>query len=114
MTRNLRSETLRPLLAAKRRMTRTSIERPRDAFRCKAVRSGAQADLDTTLHQPSRGERDSHAPVHRRMPALLCRVMEILTQRDYVDGEMPQRARARIAGSAIAARFGRFADCPEP
>jgi hypothetical protein len=39
-------------------------------------------------------------------------VMEILTQRDPVDGEIPQRGRARIAGSAIAARFGPFADCP--
>jgi hypothetical protein len=39
-------------------------------------------------------------------------VMEILTQRDHVDDEMPQRGRARIAGSATAALFGRFADSP--
>jgi hypothetical protein len=39
-------------------------------------------------------------------------VMDILTQRDHVDDEMKQRGRARIAGSAIAARFGRFAGCP--
>ncbi|MGO9804117.1 MAG: hypothetical protein ACLPTL_11845, partial [Steroidobacteraceae bacterium] len=38
--------------------------------------------------------------------------MKILTQRDHVEDEMPRRGRARIAGSAIAARFGRFADCP--
>lgn len=38
--------------------------------------------------------------------------MDILTQRDHVDGEMPRRGRARIAGSATAALFGRFADCP--
>jgi len=29
-------------------------------------------------------------------------VMEILTQHDHVADEMPQRGRARIAGSAIA------------
>ena len=29
-----------------------------------------------------------------------------------VDGEMSRRGRAHIAGSAIAARFARFADCP--
>jgi hypothetical protein len=38
--------------------------------------------------------------------------MDIVTQRDHVDDEMPQRGRARIAGSAIAPRFGRFADFP--
>jgi hypothetical protein len=36
----------------------------------------------------------------------------IPTQRDHVDGDTPRRGRARIADSAIAARFGRFADCP--
>jgi hypothetical protein len=38
--------------------------------------------------------------------------MDILTQRDHVDGEMQRRGRARIAGTATAALFGRFADCP--
>jgi hypothetical protein len=38
--------------------------------------------------------------------------MDILTQRDHVDREMPRRGRARIAGSATAARFGRFSDSP--
>jgi hypothetical protein len=38
--------------------------------------------------------------------------MNILTQCDHIDCEMPRRGRARIAGSAIAARFPRFADCP--
>jgi hypothetical protein len=37
-------------------------------------------------------------------------LMEILTQRDYVDDEMPRRDRARIADSTIAARSARFAD----
>jgi hypothetical protein len=37
-------------------------------------------------------------------------VMGILTQRERVDAEMPRRGRARIAGSATGARFGRFAD----
>jgi hypothetical protein len=41
-------------------------------------------------------------------------VMEILTRRDHVDDEIPRRGRARIAGSAIAPRFGRFANCVEP
>jgi hypothetical protein len=40
------------------------------------------------------------------------RSVQILIQRDHVDGEMPRRARARIADSAIAAPFARFADCP--
>jgi hypothetical protein len=39
-------------------------------------------------------------------------VMEIPTQRDHVDDEMPRRGRTHIAGSAIAARFGQFGDCP--
>jgi hypothetical protein len=38
-------------------------------------------------------------------------VMAILTQRDHVDDETPQRGHVRIAGSAIAPRLGRFADC---
>jgi len=37
--------------------------------------------------------------------------MNILTLCDRVDDETLQRDRARIAGSAIAARFPRFADC---
>jgi hypothetical protein len=37
--------------------------------------------------------------------------MKILRPRDHVDDEMSQRGHARIAGSAIASRFGRFADC---
>jgi hypothetical protein len=45
---------------------------PRDAACCKAVRSGARLIRDTTRHQPSRGEHDSRAPVHRRLPAVPC------------------------------------------
>jgi len=39
-------------------------------------------------------------------------VMKIVAKPPPVDGEIPRLARARIAGSAIAARFARFADCP--
>jgi hypothetical protein len=38
--------------------------------------------------------------------------MEIPTQRDHVDDEMPRRGRTHIAGSAIVARFGQFEDSP--
>jgi len=39
----------------------------RDAVCCRWVRSGAR---DRTPHQPNRGEHDSLAPVHRRLPAI--------------------------------------------
>jgi len=38
--------------------------------------------------------------------------MNILTQRDHIDGETLRRGRAHIAGSAIAALLAQFADCP--
>jgi hypothetical protein len=60
----------RPLLAAKSRMARTSVECPGDADRCKAVRSGARLLWDKNRHQPCRGELDSCAPVHRRQSVL--------------------------------------------
>jgi hypothetical protein len=37
---------------------------------CKAVRSGARLICHRTPRQPSRGEYESRAPVHRRRPAL--------------------------------------------
>jgi hypothetical protein len=37
-----------------------------DAVCCKAVRSGPRLIRDTTRHQPSQGEYDSRAAVHRR------------------------------------------------
>ena len=84
---------------------------PRDAVCCKSVRSGARLIRDAIRHQPSRGEHDSRAPVHRRLPAAPCGHGDS-HQRDHVDDEMPRRGRARIAGSATAAPFGRFADFP--
>jgi hypothetical protein len=39
--------------------------RPQDAVCCKAVRSGARLNRDTTRQQPNRGEHASCAPVHR-------------------------------------------------
>ena len=42
---------------------------PRDAVCCKALRSGAWLIRGTTRHQASRGEHDSRAAVHRRLPA---------------------------------------------
>ena len=51
-------------------MTSAGVYPLRDAVCCKAVRSGARLIWDRTPHQPSRGEHDSRAPVHRRLPAL--------------------------------------------
>jgi hypothetical protein len=39
-------------------------------------------------------------------------MMKILKERGPVADEMPRRARARIADSAIAAHLDRIADCP--
>jgi hypothetical protein len=47
-----------------------SAECPGVAARCKSVRSGARLIWDKNRHQPSRGELDGCAPVHRRQPAL--------------------------------------------
>jgi hypothetical protein len=88
------------------------VECPGDAVRCKAVRSGARLIWDKNRHQPNRGELDSPAPVHRARVCPTLSVMGILTHCDHIDGETLRRGRARIAGSAIAARFARFADCP--
>jgi hypothetical protein len=43
---------------------------PGDAVRCKAVRSGARLIWDKNRRQPTRGEHDTRAPVHRRLCAL--------------------------------------------
>jgi hypothetical protein len=78
---------------------------------CKAVRSGARLIWDKNRQQPSRGEHDSRAPCSSAPARPTLAVMDILTQRVPVAGEMPRRARARIGRSAIAARFVRFEHC---
>ena len=89
--------------------TRTLIDVPYDAICCNAMRSGARLQ---NRHQPGGGELDSRTPVLLTPGSPTLSVMEILTQRDHVADETPLRGRARIGGSAIAPRFGRFADSP--
>ena len=106
----------------------------RVSYKCGAIQVHEYPPATTAVHTPtlraaSGGAtrrtipRRSHPPVMANtIVALLfisaCSpyrtVMEILTRRDYVDGEMQERGRARIAGSASALRFGRFGDCPAP
>src|SRR6185437_682786 len=57
-------------------------------------------------------KHDRCAAAHRVLICPTLAVVPILIQRDYVDDEMPPRGRARIAGSAVAARIDRIADCP--
>ncbi len=89
-------------------MTRTRIDLPMTqsvAKRCDQL-------SPYNRHQPSRLAHDSYAAAHRLLVCPTLPVVAILIQRDHVDDEMPQRGRARIAGSAIAAPFGRVANCP--
>jgi len=57
-------------------------------------------------HQPSRPEHDSCAAASRVMACPTFAIVQILIQLDHVDDEMPRRARARTAGSAIASSLG--------
>lgn len=86
-------------------MTRTSLDVPMTqpvAKRCDSLPG-------CNRHQPSRFDRCAAA--HRVLICPTLAVVQILIQRDYVDDEMP-RGCARIAGSAVAARIDRIADCP--
>jgi hypothetical protein len=101
-----------PLPAAKARMTHTSICM---SLWCRPLQSDAIRRPADPGYEPCTSRvvaNTTVAPLFIGAYPPYRAVMQILTQRDRVDGEMPPRARARIAGSAIAAPFARFADWP--
>jgi hypothetical protein len=75
------------------------------------MRSGARLIRDKIRHQPSRGEYDGRAAVHRRLPAVPCGHGESHTARSCRGRNAAARSRAHCR-QRHRPRFGRFADCP--